>query len=965
MPTFTDLSRTSKQEGVFTFTNYNAKVFDPTWAFPPGMYIHNTAFDFTIGGHYNCSARVRHWPVITQPGGPLTPWSWSLYARVTVTNGHGASTTGDILLASAGPFAAGTTANIAVGAISGTFYFEVPSDIKYDVNETATAVLDYPSYTTYKQYERSTVGGTALSRITISGNTVQASGTVSTALATDYRYDVNITQFQKSGSVSGISQLTMSTMTTNSIAVPGYTHLNFISSDFYATHTGSSVDCKNIGTDDVFGDPQNSTITMSSWVALERRMKFLGKINAYDVSYPNALTIRLTGVDNAGLGYRDIVRTGSYDESDTYYDYSISSTLTAYPGASPQTVNTGPVFTLPNTIKTAIIGTSLTANGDDPKYTRLPFRGWNFPGAFVSLANETEITAGGVTNLRTFSPTENFNSYRFLEIEVKSNTGALFSDTLTLSCMPGADAKTYTFSTSSPTFERKRFDLCIPPNKSASIDDQDDPYPRLNPTGSLPLQERQNQDWFGVARIGSLQITNPSITLGRVFLVADTQTCQSDYCFPPEYYVKVQTDATAGTTYFGRRLWSHSTSGKHEEEFDVLKVSGVVTLANTTIQDLTSRIQGNHKGFSASASTVVGSGRQSYANSITGYSFWLGGITFKADTGGGTVQKDYLNVYQNQGEADCSVLAQTIFDELISNELIPDYGDPFGVYKNTAFPLITLPSVSILRGPAFGLLVAGTKTPLLAGNVDLLLSSTLANRGSGVSAANGTYKTGTPMGLSFKNHRVDYLTLTSNITPLYAAKKYRKSFLNPAVVFGVLSADHSAIYQHVIAYQDAGVIKLLINIAPDFSTYTILPTNITGAVGAAVKWQPYSGLNNLILDVQDSTGTINKYILNNLETGVATLATTLGAGTQPAIAVYKNGVEFHFYRTTDSGGSIRRIAFDPAGNTFIASSLVITGNVTTNGLAAYTRDDVVYLVYSHATTGITIVRSYDGGNTFS
>jgi hypothetical protein len=964
MPTFTDISRTSKQEGIFTFTNYNKKVQDPTWAFPPDMYIHNTAFDFTIGGHYGCSTRVRDWPIISQPAGPLTPWSWSLYARVTVTNGHGASTTSDILLASGGPFAAGTTANISLGSISGTFYFETPSDIKYDVNETATAVLDYPSYTTYKQYERSTVGGTALSKMTISGTTVQASSTVASSLATTYRYNVNITQFLKGGSASGISQLTMSTMTTNSIAVPGYTHLNFINSNFYASHTGANVDCKNIGTDDVFGDPQNSTITMTSYTALERRMKFLGKINAYDVSYPDALTIRITGVDNAGLGYRDIVRTGAYDESDTYYDYSISSTLLAYPGSSPQTVNTGPVFTLPTSIKTAIIASSLTANGDDPKYSRLPFRGWNFPGAFMQLANSTQITTGGTTNTRAFSGIgENFNSYRYLEVEVKSNTGTLQSDTLTLTCQPSSDTKTYTFSTSSTAYEIKRFDLLIPKNKSLSIDDQDDPYPRLSPSGSNPAQERTNLDWFGVARISQLAIANANITLGRVWLVADASTCQSDFAFSPEYYIKIETDATAGTTYFGRRLWTQNVSGRHEEEFDILKTSGVAT--NNTIVNFVSRVLGNHKGWTASASTASGSGRLSYANSTSGYALWLGGITYKADTGGGTIQKDYLNVYQNQGEADCQVLAQTYFDEFLTSELIPDYGDPFGVYKNTAFPLITLPSATILRGPAFGLLVDGTKTPLYAGNVDLKLSSTLANRGSGISTINGTYKTGTPMGLSYKNHRVDYLTLTSNITPLYASKKYRKAFLNPAVVYGVLSGDHSDMYQHVIAYQDAGTIKLLLNIAPDFSTYSILATNITGAVGAAVKWQRYSGLNNLILDVEDSTGTVKKYILNNLETGVATLATTLGTGTQPAVAIYRNGLEFHFFRTTDSGGSIKRVAIDPSGNIYIASSIVITGNVSTNGLAAYTRDDVIYLVYSHATTGITIVRSYDGGNTFS
>jgi len=961
MPTFTDLSRTSRQDALFSFIGFNQKEGHPNAVIPPGTYMQTSNFDFTVGGHYGCSARIRSLIVKTTAGIGL-PWSWFLYARVTVTNGHGASTTSDILLNSQTGIPAASYANVT-GTMSGSFHFEVPSDIKYDVNETATAVLDYPLYTTYKQYERSTVGGTALCQVTISGTTVTATSVVATSLGTDYRFDTIVGSFYKAGAASGLSILNLSAMTTNLVSVPSYSHLNFISSNFYATQTGTSAEFKILGTDDAFGDPQQSTITMTAHTALERRMKFLGKINAYDVSYPNPLTIRLTGVDNAGLGYRDIVRTGSYDESDTYFDYSISSNLLAYPGASAQIVNTGPVFTLPNAIKTAIIGSSLTTNGDDPKYTRLPFRGWNFPGAFMELANSTQITAGGTTNTRTFSPTENFNSYRYLEIEVKSNTGTLQSDTLSLTCQPGSDTKSYTFSTSSAAYEIKRFDLLIPKNKSLSIDDQDDPYPRLSPSGSNPLQERTNLDWYGVTRISQLAIANANITLGRVWVVADATTSQSDFAFAPEYYIKVETDATAGTTYFGRRLWCQNTSGRHEEEFDVLKVSGVAT--NNTITNFTTRVQGNHKGWTASPSTAAGVNRLSYANSATGYALWLGGITYKADTGGGTIQKDYLNVYQNQGEADCQVLAQTYFDEFLTNELIPDYGDPFGVYKETSFPLITLPSVSILRGPAFGLLVDGTKTPLFAGNVDLKLSSTLANRGSGISALNGTYKTGTPMGLSFKNHRVDYLTLTSNITPLYASKKYRRAFINPVVVNAVLSADHSDMYQHVIAYQDAGVIKLQLNITPDFSTYTILTTNITGAVGAAVKWQRFSNTNNLILDVQDSAGNINKYILNNLETGVATLATTLGIGTQPAVALYRNGVEFHFFRTTDSGGSIRRIAIDPAGNTFIASSIVVTGNVTTNGLAAYTRDDVVYLVYSHATTGITIVRSYDGGVTFS
>ena len=95
------------------------------------------------------------------------------------------------------------------------------------------------------------------------------------------------------------------------------------------------------------------------------------------------------------------------------------------------------------------------------------------------------------------------------------------------------------------------------------------------------------------------------------------------------------------------------------------------------------------------------------------------------------------------------------------------------------------------------------------------------------------------------------------------------------------------------------------------------------------------------------------------------MATTLGTGTQPAVAIYKNGLEFHFFRTTDGTGSIKRVALDPSGQTFLASSIVVSGNVSTNGLAAYTRDDTIYLVYSHSTSGITIVKSTDAGVTFS
>ena len=112
-------------------------------------------------------------------------------------------------------------------------------------------------------------------------------------------------------------------------------------------------------------------------------------------------------------------------------------------------------------------------------------------------------------------------------------------------------------------------------------------------------------------------------------------------------------------------------------------------------------------------------------------------------------------------------------------------------------------------------------------------------------------------------------------------------------------------------------------------------------------------------------GSVKRYICNDLTTGACTLATTLGTGITPALAINKQGAEFHFFRTTDSGGSIKRVGIDNAGNIFLASSIVVTGNVASDGIAAYTYDDKVYLIYNHSVNGITVLISEDYGVSFS
>ena len=105
-------------------------------------------------------------------------------------------------------------------------------------------------------------------------------------------------------------------MTTNLLSMPSYSHLNFISADFYASHTGTSAEFKITGTDDAFGDHQKSTITTTMAEAKERKMKLIGKINAFDITYPQSLQIKITGFDNAGAGSQYV----QFYEGDMFLD---------------------------------------------------------------------------------------------------------------------------------------------------------------------------------------------------------------------------------------------------------------------------------------------------------------------------------------------------------------------------------------------------------------------------------------------------------------------------------------------------------------------------------------------------------------------------------------------------------------------------------------------------------------------
>jgi hypothetical protein len=119
----------------------------------------------------------------------------------------------------------------------------------------------------------------------------------------------------------------------------------------------------------------------------------------------------------------------------------------------------------------------------------------------------------------------------------------------------------------------------------------------------------------------------------------------------------------------------------------------------------------------------------------------------------------------------------------------------------------------------------------------------------------------------------------------------------------------------------------------------------------------------LIIIVDSKTGNnIVRYQTDD-EGNTVSVATTIGSGSHGTVCVSPNGMEYIFFRT--SGGDIHRVKRDPMGNIITAASDVVVGNVKPEELACYWRLGIIYLIYNHTSTGITIVSSSDDAETFS
>jgi hypothetical protein len=458
--------------------------------------------------------------------------------------------------------------------------------------------------------------------------------------------------------------------------------------------------------------------------------------------------------------------------------------------------------------------------------------------------------------------------------------------------------------------------------------------------------------------------------------VPDSFTAQFERITPA-----VVSEADTTTYYYGRRFWQQDRDGRTEEESDVWwqktvgGATGVTTysLQPVTISGLCDQINGSdvsivrHPGWTATNSVAYPAGatcsasqpplRDCFLNGVTGYSTWLrgGGILATPNATSGT---DFA--YGHQLAAG-TIVAQTLFDRINGN-FPPDLPDPFDVNGGTDSGLY-LPAGSLLRGIAHGALLDNAGDPLTTGTVDLLLSSTSANRGTDSTIdAEGRYYTSTPWGLGESNHTVTYSTSTDGILPLHTSHRFRVWFREQELAGVCVSAAVAPNQRMCYAVIEDGAVALHFADGPNATNWVMQTTSITDASCVHIAYDPTSAVGRLYIIVDASGNDIKSYYTDDEGVTVSVAVTVTGNGDNASVAINPMGKRIVLYHHSND---LYRVIYDPQGNVITAASIIVSGGVHNGKTAIAWRLGTWYAYYRDGGSSLIQISSIDDGETWS
>jgi hypothetical protein len=959
--------------------NVNVRIYNPSAITPEEVTWQTNFTDFTFGGHlgFSGSLKVDVFRYQTTPNGP---WSWEVGATITVNNGHGSTNTGFVVLSSASETSGTSFVDVSV-TCAGAFSASVSVDKLWNIAEAAfsstSAPTQFPSLTSYTWYEMTTSGATAACSLSA------GSGSVAVSAAASSRQTVNYTATLSATGRSigpGTHNFAVSLVKVNGTTVHDITHAHTWY-DQSATEWTLSLE----GGVDAFGEYTGAGGTISTSSCLDRNVSVVGRIRAWDGAYPDNLNVFVTGYDG---GTRTVISSGgSYGGQDTFVAYSTTTVLTD-PTNGANTLSTS-LNDVPEWISAQLSSTGLVTNGDYSADTRVLFRGFRFNGWSIAETNNRSISGTG--NDRTYTPYEGMSGYRYLQIQIKAQTGTNQAGYIELTDYK-ANTKRWQVVAPTTSYSTVTLDLCSPDIWSfgalPAAEDKDNPYPRKNLTNAAYAgNESFDTAYWGITSCRRLRVSSGSIDIGTTTLVytnTDSTYCPDSFTAQFERITPAVVSESETTTYFyGRRFWQQDRDGRTEEESDVYwqmtvgGVTGVTTysLQPVTISGLVSEINTSdvgivrHPGWTATNSVAYPAGatctvsqpplRDCFLNGVTGYSTWLYGGGILATPHATTGTEFAFGHQKPQG----TITAQTLFDRINGN-FPPDLFDPFDINGGTDSALY-LAGGSLLRGIAHGAILDDAGDPATTGTVDLLLASTSANRGTDSTLdAEGRYYTSAPWGLGESNHDVVQGTNNIGLDPLHTSHRFRAWFRSLTAAGGCLSVDVAPNQRLCYANVESHTVVLHFADGPNASNFVEVTTSITEVDCVAIAYDPTSASGRLyILVEKQSGGGIDSYYTDDEGVTVSVATVVSAAGTHVSVGINPMGKRCVVFRYT--GNDLHRVIYDPQGNIITASSAVVASGVQNDQTAISWRLGNWYLYYHDTAAGITQLVSVDDGETFA
>jgi len=957
--------------------NVLVRIWNPfaTQPLEPDYDTHFT--NFTFGGHLGFIGSLAIVSTVVAPS-PGSAWTWELRANITVNNGHGSSNTSYVVLTS-GSETGGTNYRDVSQTVAGTFTASVSTDKLWNFAEAAfsssSAPTQFPSLTSVTWNEMTTSGATAACSLTAGGGSVAVSAAASSRQTANYTATLSASGFS-SGDVR--HDFAVSLVKVNTVAVHDITHAHTFHNQS-ATEWSLSL----LGETDGFGIVSSASGTISTSSCLDRAVSIVGRIRAWEGAYPDNLDVFVTGYDG---GTRTVISSGgSYGGQDTFVAYSTTTVLTD-PTYGSNTLTTS-LNDVPEWISAQLSSLGLIANGDYSADTRVLFRGFRFNGWSIAETNNRSIPGTG--NDRTYTPYQGTSGYRYLAIQIKAQSGTNQSGYIELTDYHG-NTKKWQVVAPTTSYSTVTLDLCSPDIWSLgalpATEDKDNPYPRKNTTSSSYAgSESVDTAYWGITSCQRLRVSSGSIDIGTTTLtytntdstyVPDTFTAQFERITPA-----IVSESGTTTYYYGRRFWQQDRDGRTEEESDVYwqkTVGGATGVTSysvdpVTISELCDQINASdnsivrHPGWVATNSVAYPAGatcsasqpplRDCFLNGVTGYSTWLRGGGILA-TPHATTGTDFAYGHQL---AQGTIVAQTLFDRINGN-FPPDLPDPFDVNGGTEAGLY-LAGGSLLRGIAHGALLDNAGDPLTSGTVNLLLTSTSANRGSDSTIdAEGRYFTSTPWGLGESNHTVTYSTSTIGLLPLHTSHRFRSWFREQELAGVCVSAAVAPNQRFCYAVIESGAVALHFADGPNATNFVMVTTSITDASCVHIAYDPTSAKSRLYIVVEASGNDVKEYYTDDEGVTVSVAVTVTGSGDDASVAINPMGKRIVVYHHNND---LYRVIYDPQGNVITAASVIVSGGVHQGKTAIAWRLGTWYAYYRDGGSSLIQISSISDGETWS